>query len=220
MAEKKTQMKPKQVKPKMQKKPNNKTVKTVKETKTMTEANKAKVQKATAPKPKTTKTTTKKPKTDKLIIEKHPENSDTGVIVSVDKDGNPKIIDLNPKTEEPKVECIKPESTTATHDGELGGDPCPCTTTYVPAEPELTVEDRLIKIFDKATMTVLTKNQIRESKKLYKTLGIDSLDRLDVAMAVEKEFNILFSKDDAIALTKHSFKDALKLVESYDSIGK
>ena len=215
MAEKKTQMKPKQVKPKMQKKPNNKTAKAVKETKTMTEANKAKVQKATTPKPKTTK----KPKTDKLIIEKHPEKSKTGVVLSVDKDGNPHIADLNPNVE-PQVAYIKPESTTATHDGELGGDPCPCTTTCVPAEPELSVEDRLIKIFDMATMTVLTKDQIRESKKLYKTLGIDSLDRLDVAMAVEKEFNILFSKDDAIALTKHSFKDALKLVESYDSIGK
>lgn len=202
----------------VQKTPNNKTVKAVKETKTTQAATKSKVQRNTKKdvKPEAKPKTPRKPR---VKIEKHPEQSNTGVILSVDEKGNPHIVDLNPQVE-PQVECIKPESTAATHDGELGNEPCPCTTTYVPAEPELSVEDRLIKIFDKATMTVLTKNQIRDSKKLYKTLGIDSLDRLDVAMAVEKEFNFLFDKEDAIALTKHSFKDALKLVESYDSIGR
>lgn len=43
-----------------------------------------------------------------------------------------------------------------------------------------------------------------------KDLGLDSLDQVDIVMAIEDEFNVEFSDDDAASIT--TIEDAAKTV--------
>ena len=214
MVEKKTQVKPKQAKPKMQKTPNNKTVKAVNEAKTQASMTKTKTQATkTVAKEKTKKET--KPKTPKKpkVIE---PKKDTITVLGIDPKGNPVVEEVNVGNSQPKMDCIKPEvevvkPATPSHDGEM------------PKYPEEPVEKVLTHAeIEDVFLNAMNTNRISVSgaKKLYKTLGFDSLEMLDIAFRVENELGIAFTKDDAKDLTRGSFDKGVKLIESYYNIGR
>lgn len=216
MVVKKTQVKPKQAKPKMQKTPNNKTVKAVNEAKTQAGMTKAKTQATKTVAKENTKKETKpkltKTKTPKVIEPK----KDTITVLGIDPKGNPVIDEVNVGDNQPKMDYIKPEvevvkPATPSHDGEM--PKCP----EEPVEKVLThteIEDVFLDAMNTNRISV------NGAKKLYKTLGFDSLEMLDVAFRVENELGIAFTKDDAKDLTRGSFDAGVKLIESYYNIGR
>lgn len=76
-----------------------------------------------------------------------------------------------------------------------------------------TIKDRVLKVIDKQ----LNKDtsQIKLDSRFAEDLGVDSLDRVELVMALEEEFGFEIADEEAEKIK--TIEDAIKYVESQSS---
>ena len=83
-------------------------------------------------------------------------------------------------------------------------------TTTLKKEPYVEIQTNVIRIV--AEKLGLRESGIQLKDDIVRDLGADSLDKVEIGMAIEYEFNISSIPDEAFS-TIHTIKDAIKYVK-------